>query len=53
MSFLLRFVIDRYKTLEMYDKVIIENGGILIAVSYSNEDKKICNKDVDNYAHAL
>ena len=51
MSFLIRYVIDRYKTLEMYDKVIIENGGILIAVSYSNEDMKICNEVVDNYAH--
>ena len=48
MSFLIRYVIDRYKTLEKYDKVIIENSGILIAVSYSNEDKKICNEDVDN-----
>ena len=53
MSSLIRYLLDRYKTQEMCDNVIKENGGMLMIVSYCNEDQKICNKDVDNYAYAL
>ena len=37
----------------MCDNVILQNREMLMIVSFCNEDKKICNKDVDNYAHAL
>ena len=38
MPSLIRYLLDRYKTQEMCDNVIKENGGMLM---------------VDNYAHAL
>ena len=29
LPFVIRYVLDQYKTQEMYDKAILENGGIL------------------------
>ena len=37
----------------MCDKVHTEKAGMLMVVSYWKKNKKMYNKDLDNYAHAL
>ena len=40
----------------MFDKVILENGGMLLFITDCCNNKKIwkiCDKAVDNYSHAL
>ena len=37
----------------MFDKAILENGGTLKSVSECYKNQEMCNKTVDNYAHAL
>ena len=37
----------------MYDKATLGNGGMLKSVPDCYKIQKICNKAVDNYAHAL
>ena len=37
----------------MFNKVIIENGGILKFIFDCYKDQKMCDKAVDNYSHAL
>ena len=44
MLLVIRYVPDGYKTQEMYDKVILENGVALIFVSNCYKNKKMCNK---------
>ena len=44
--FIIKHVLDWYKNQEMCDKVILENGGMLMFVPDSNE--KICNKSIIN-----
>ena len=53
LSFVIRYVSDWYKTQDMCDKVILENGGTLKFVPDCYKNKKICYKTVDNYAYAL
>ena len=48
---MLKYVPDRCKTKEICDKVIIENGGMLIFISDCYKNK--CDKAIDNYSHAL
>ena len=48
LPFVIRYVLDQYKTQEMYDKAILENGGIL--ESLPDCYKAMCNKAVDNHA---
>lgn len=43
MPSLIRYLLDRYKTQEMCDNVIKENGGMLMVVSYCNR-KNIVTK---------
>ena len=42
-----------YKTQEVHDKIILENGEILKFVSDCYKNQKMCNKVVDNYSHVL
>ena len=37
----------------MCDKVILENGGMLMFIPDHYKDQNICNKVVDKYSHAL
>ena len=48
------YVPERYKTKEIYDKVVLENSWMLGFISdFYKELKKMCDQTVDNYAHAL
>ena len=49
----IKYVPDQYKTQTMCDKVIPENGGMLMFIRDCYKGPKICNKDVDNCAHVL
>ena len=49
----MRYVPVYYKTLEMYDKGILENCGTLKYVSDCYKNYEMCNKAVDNSTHAL
>ena len=44
---------DRYKTQEMSDKVILQNGETLMLVPDYYRNQKICNKTVDDYPQTL
>ena len=37
----------------MFDKVIVENGGMLMFIPDRCNDQNMCNKAVDSYSHAL
>ena len=37
----------------MHDKVISENGGMLMFIPDSYKDQNMCDKAVDNFAQAL
>ena len=49
LPYLLRYVPNQYKTRQMCDKAILQNGGTLKFVP----NYKMCNKAVDNYSHEL
>ena len=49
----IRYVPDQYKTKEMCNRAIIENGGTLKSVPNRYETHEMCNKAVNNYIHAL
>ena len=51
LPYLLRYVPDQYKTQQMCDKVILENGGTLKSDCYKNQE--MCNKAINDYSHAL
>ena len=51
--FLIKYVPDRCNTRRMSDKVILENGGMLMFVTGCYKDQNMCNKGVANYAHAF
>ena len=51
--FVIRYVRDRYKTQEIYDKVIAENGGMLKFVPDCYKNEQLCNKAVGSYTYAL
>ena len=53
LPFLLRYVPDWYKTKQMCDKTIIENGGTLRSVPDCYKIQEMCNKTVDNYPNVL
>ena len=53
LPYLLRFLPDRYKTQQMFDKVVLENDETLKSVPDCNKNQEMCNKAVDNYPHAL
>ena len=54
LPYLIRYVPDQYKTQQMCDKAILENGGKLKSVPdcYKNY-QELCSKAVDNYPYAL
>ena len=43
----------QYKTQQMWDKAILENGGTLKSVADCYKNQEMCNKPVDNYHHAF
>ena len=43
---------DQYKTQEMCDNVILENGGMLRFIPECYKNQKMCDKAVDCYSHA-
>ena len=49
---LLRYVPNQYKSQQMCDKAILENGGTLKSVPACYKNEEMCNKAVDNYPHA-
>ena len=49
MPYLLRYVLDQYKTQQMCDKSILENGGTLKSIPNCYKNHEMCN----NYPHAL
>ena len=53
LPYLLRYVLDRYKTQQMCKKAILENVETLRSVPGCYKNQEICNKAVDNYPHAL
>ena len=53
LPFVIRLVFDPYKTQQMYDEAILENGRMLESVPDCYENQQMCNKAVDNYPHAL
>ena len=48
-----RYVPGKYKTQEIFDKAIQENGGTLNSVPDCCKNQEMCNKAVDNCPHAL
>ena len=53
LTYLLRYVPDRYKTQQMCDKAILESGGTLKSVTDYYRYQEMCNKAVNIYPHAL
>ena len=54
LPFVLRYdVPNQYKTQQLCNKAIQENGGTIESVSDSYKNQQICDKAVDNYPHAL
>ena len=53
LPFLTRYVPDQYKTQQMCDKPILENGGTLESFPDCYKNQERCNKAVDNYPHTL
>ena len=52
LPFVKRYVSDQYKTQQMCDKAILENGETLESVSDCYKNQKMCHKAVENYSHA-
>ena len=50
---MLSYVPDRYKTQQMCNKAILENGETLKSVPDCWKKQEICNKTVYNYPHPL
>ena len=53
LPFMTKYVPDPYKTKEVYDIVILQNGRILGFILDSCESQKMSDKAVDNYAFTL
>ena len=50
----LRYVSDQCNTQQIYDKVILQNGGITLkSVPDCYKNQEMSNKAADNYLHAL
>ena len=45
----IRYVPDHYKTQQMWDKAILENGGTLQSVRDCHKNQEISDKAVDKY----
>ena len=53
LSLVIRNVPDQYKTQQMCDKAILENGGTLESAPDCYKNQQMFDKAVDNYSHAL
>ena len=51
LPFLLRYVLDQYKTQQMCDKTILENAGTLKYVPGCFRNQEMRSKAVENYSH--
>ena len=49
LPYLLRYVLDQYKSQQMCDKAILESVEILKSVPDCFNNQEMCNKAVDNY----
>ena len=50
---IIRYVSDQYKTQQICDKAVLENGGLLKSVLYQYKTQEMCDKAVHNYVHAI
>ena len=53
LPYLIRYVPDQYKTQQMCDKAILENGAKLKSVPDCYKNQELYSKAVDNYPYAL
>ena len=53
LSFVIRYVPDLYKTKQICDKAILENGGTLKFIPDCYKNKKMCDKAVESYPHVI
>ena len=53
LPYLLRYVLDQYKTQQMCDIAISENGRTLNSLPGCYKNKQLSDKAVGNYLHAL
>ena len=53
LPYLLRHLSNQYKTQQMWNKTMLENGGTLKSVPNCYKNKEMCNKAVDNNSEAL
>ena len=53
LPYLFRYVPDQYKTQQICDKAILENGGALKSFPDCYKNQELCNKAVDSYPHTL
>ena len=53
LPFVIKYIPDRYKTQQMCNNAILENGGTLEAVCDFYKNQQMCDKAVDNYPYAL
>ena len=51
--YLLWYVPDKYRSQQICDKAIMENGGALKSVSNCCKNQEICIRTFDNYHHGL
>ena len=52
LPYLSRYVPDWYKTQQLCDKALLENGGTLKSGLDCYKNQEMCNKAVDNYPYA-
>ena len=53
LPFVILYVLDQHKGQEMWNKFILENGGMLKVYFWLLQEWKKCDKSVSNYAHTL
>ena len=56
LPFVIRYILNRYKTQQMCDKTVLENGGATESVPYQNKMQELCDKAVHtcfNVFHSL
>ena len=53
LPYLLRYVSDQFKTQQMCNEAITENGGAVNSVPDCKKNQEICNKAIDSYSYPL
>ena len=52
LSYLLKYVPDQYKTQQMCEKTILENGRTSESIHDCCKNQEMCSKAVENYPYA-